>query len=271
MAKAECRIYVLIGDTTAELQTALRKGFSPFNVIGVDIKAKSVEMWRKAGGLAIQGSLDQIIMASKIRPHAIICDFCGGITTSTFNTFWISYMSLAAPGAIALNMLRGRDDINKMQEQEPYNLSMICRGLGLNPKSRGQMIYSKMLVDCFFFEPTIQMGFGNNVDGFMEFAVKISRRLAPKFYEYKSKDGGNWFDSMVMSMPPEATKHMDGTFINEFSRCKSLCHQAEGYIEKRLQDDKMKTIKRKLAALEAVRTMAINKNNGRMFRPNDYL
>jgi hypothetical protein len=259
--RSQQRVYVLIGDTTAELQTGLSKGFSPFNIIGVDTKKKNVQMWRDVGGLAIQGSMDLVVTLSKVRPDAVLCDFCGGMTKQNFHTFWMCYMHLNRPGVISLNMLRGRDDIDSFRNE--LNTAAICQGLGLNEKNRGHLMYAKMLIDSFYFESTIQEYFGNDVDGFMGFASAISKHLAPKFYNYRSKDGGKqYFDTLVLSLPGHAPE--------EFTRPKELDQNASDYRTKRHNCEEVPKIKRRLAALEAVRTMAIQKNGGRMFRPGDY-
>jgi len=256
--RQDSRIFTLIGETTEDFTAGIHKGFSPFNIIGVDLKETSVKRWRQAGGFAVQGPLDLVVIASRISPSGVICDFCGGMTKSNFNTFWNCFMYLNRPGAIILNMLRGRDDIKNMLDT--FDGNGFCSALGLDPKRRCHVIYAKLLWDSFMFDLEIQEITGTGLGGFLLFAVLISRRLDPSFYSYKSADSRQYFDMIAMSMPQ----------FDDGAGPRALDSSTKERVRERIQSVDMRDTRRRMAALEAVRTMAIKKNRGRMFRSTDY-
>ena len=109
--RKNARVFVLIGDTTNELDIALKRGFSADNVIGVDIRDKPIRMWREQGGIAIKAPLEMVVGLSKVPPSGIIADFCSGIDEVTYTSFLSAMSSAVSPGCIVINLLRGRDKI----------------------------------------------------------------------------------------------------------------------------------------------------------------
>lgn len=245
--RKRARVYCLIGDTTHELEVAEAKGFSRLNVIGVDIRKEPVEMWRAAGGLAIQAPIDAVLLFSKIKPQAVIADFCGGLNEASWGT-WEALSCVQHPGCIVMNLLRGRDKI-KQYRPDPF-LDIVKRVDSRTAKlykKRPMILLSSLF--CKLFGDVLFEGIDDNDVAitrlatdkkfFAHFMHKFDEfigALDPQFYEYKSADSFQWFDSIAINS----------------------CVRPESALPGEYSEEECTKIKRRLAALEAVRTQRLN-------------
>jgi len=268
--RKRARVYCLIGDTTHELEAAEAKGFSRLNVIGVDIKKESVEMWRKAGGLAIQAPIEAVLLFSKVRPQAAIIDFCGGLNEISFSTWKAGIFGVEFPGCVVMNLLRGRDKINKYRPDPTLEILKNDSKARSLCKSRPVILLSTLFT--YLYEDELFGGGWNSVenvneekfsDRALEFVTNPSfirkfkakfddfcLTINPQFYEYKSIDSGQWFDSIAINsgclIPVDPSLGNSG--IEDLQDEWKNSHSENEY----------KMIKRRLAALEAVRTQKLN-------------
>lgn len=257
--RRRARVFVLIGDTTEELRVAQTKGFSRFNVIGVDTRPEPVKMWRDSGGIAIQAPIEAVVAFSKVAPHAIIADFCGGINDISFDTFSVAMSRCQRPGCIVMNLLRGRDQVEEFRKMPIQMLE--DAGLGRISKKRSvivlleifRQLYRDDIISDLSIEtwpPTmeqlelVQKEFDRHFDRFKQ-------RLQPDFYEYKSRDSNQWFDTIAINSTPMDFITKNGELMKRVTRL------AEDEVWTELGYD-VQSIKRKLAAMEAVRTQKLN-------------
>lgn len=246
--RKRARIYVLIGETNLELEIAEKKGFSRYNVIGVDLKEEHVKRWRAAGGLAIQAPLEPVLYLSKVRPSAVIADFCGGITVNNMHVVLAALNKVNPPGKIICNMLRGRDQVRYFRHKGYEHITGRSE-LALIEFLYKYIAYTEEATNAFSF---------SEYDGEPLRTVKKSiiqqkthsmwEQLNPQFYSYKSEDSSQWFDSMALHSLPETP--------SETKEDKSIRLQFEHALA---QQYDIPLIKRRMAALEAVRTQKLNK------------
>ena len=274
--RRRARIFVLIGDTIEELRVAQTKGFSHFNVIGVDVRPEPVKAWREAGGLAIQAPLEAVIAFSKHDPSAVIADFCGGISDVSFLTFLVSLFRTKLPGCIVMNLLRGRDEIDNYR---PDNFLNFCKTAGDDrlsqvSKKRSfivlmnlfQRIYSQTIATDLKIKtwPPTPEQFKAVEDQFKGFWPDFQRGLSPQFHDYQSKDSSQYFDSLAinsigldyMLLFGSRGEFKLGTKLSPEDRAyglEQMRNRAQFLVTSSGKYD-IKSIKQRLAALEAVRT-----------------
>jgi hypothetical protein len=238
--RKRARIYVLIGETNAELETAERKGFSRHNVIGVDLEKEHVQRWRAAGGLAIQAPLEAVITFSKVYPQGIIADFCNGVTVENVHTVMCALFHCVAPGCVIANLLRGRDKIKTFSL--PY--------FQINPqefKRRSRVLWEEIFANIIYHNYGVDLynderAYSRN----SEWAAicqnaydEMVERFQPNFSSYRSEDSGQWFDTLALkaTLSPEDILPLRQETVDRLS-----------------QKYDVALVKRRLAALEAVRT-----------------
>jgi hypothetical protein len=271
MRRRKARIYCLIGDTTEDLVTAEKKGFSRYNVVGVDLKKEAVEKWRAAGGLAIQAPIEVVLAFSKVRPAGVIADFCGGLTDTTYKAVLEGCSRTVAPGCIVMNLLRGRDKINTFLPRSLRHLIEVNHPEIVKFSKKRSVILLYQLFDLMYRDhpeilecaeemhnlreddSALRRRFGvyrelqDRVDVyFAEFVGKI----APEFHEYKSEDSNQYFDSLAIN-----------AFVGAEQDIPSANSSGEWW-----EKYDMKKYLNRLAALEAVRTTRINKLGHRKSR-----
>ena len=254
-ARRRARVFCLIGDTTKELEAAKSKGFSLFNVIGVDIRPEPVKAWREAGGLAVQAPLECVLALSKYSPQAVIADFCGGLTEKSFNTMVLALARTEYPGCVVINLLRGRDHIDKFRMK---GLNKACDTFN-KPELKQLTKKRSILVMYELFhriygpqifseieetESLTKQQFRKVDELFETHWKKFVETLSPDFYDYKSADSNQYFDSLALNATgyPSTPEQVMNSGL--FSLIK---------------DYDIQLAKRRMAALEAVRTKELNK------------
>lgn len=246
------RIFVLIGDTTKELETARSKGFSDHNVIGVDIREEPVKAWREQGGIAIQAPIDMVVALSKTPPNAVIADFCAGLDDTTYTSMLAALSHTVLPGCIVINLLRGRDKIK--QFRRPHLLEML-QALGGNEleqagKNRAYVLLTQIFFEHYYQDDNLDVDPGMSQAAFMQAMDQIHktfdrqfgtfiRSTSPKKHSYQSADSNQYFDSLAINPIPN------------FELSKPIKWTNTGFDEA--------TVRRRLAAMEAIRTQRLQK------------
>lgn len=255
------RVFCLIGDTVEDLEVAQSKGFSIHNVIGVDLDLEKVERWREAGGLAIQAPLEAVVAHSKIRPQGLVADFCNGINSVAIYTLLNAYFTSGEPGAIVVNLLRGRDQVKKVKDLfvRPGEVSDI-KLAGVNPKDIGTFPDISLDMNEFFFDMYVENMFPkqrsfllllylhavlNGQDLFLDeaFIRDFFESVQPETTAYKSEDSNQYFDLVALNTLDRVKFDPNGV-----DRISSFTDWS---------DYDIPLVKRRLAALEAVRTQRL--------------
>jgi len=216
-------VCVLAGSIAADLRCAAKHNV---NCVGVDFDSDCVACFRDSGGVAVQDSLQNQIFA--MQPNGVIADLLCGCTPGAGSML---LDSIAASEAVVFNFLRGRDKgIQRFPSEVPdYTKRQPCAvEVG---KHRGRIAISiagKLINELYYG--------ASREDYFVP--DKIWDKLRPSYYSYKSKDGGQFFDSVAVSC---------GDFGLTDSGKKFFRMQAP------------EKSKRKAAAAKALMTMARNK------------
>lgn len=196
-------VMCLCGDSAQDLQYAKKRGL---RCVGVDMNKDCVATFRKAGGVAVQGQLSS--MAMMVKPHAVIADMLGGITQRNAMD---PVLLLSFFHGFVWNGLRGRDQIGaSISRVQGNNLipdysTGRCRWVEQG-KHRGKAVF--MLAVSVAWQAHIGMplqiddGNGCSLEHrevprwFVQFVGRLRR---PCYASYRSKDGGQWFDSVAMT------------------------------------------------------------------------
>jgi hypothetical protein len=257
-------VLYLVGPDDHDRRRALARGFANHNLIAVDLVEERVKEVRAAGGLAICGSLQQVIANWPLDwPIDVIdADFCHGFVSDVraLHDILLAQFAMSPTAVISLNMLRGRD-ANSNGIRDNIEEFLKASGTSLkhpqNMKHRGMnwifswlMYVSRMqtylLNDC---QPLIHNG-----QHYLALCMDCIREqwasCNPRFNSYKSKTSGQVFDSVVhrlafyLELKPgsdrrELWKESREAGVHFLSRS---CVNDEG-------------IRERIAALRAVRTM----------------
>lgn len=193
-------VMVLCGDSAADVPHAKKRDL---RCVGVDIVEENVAKFRKAGGVAVHGKLHTT--AFSMKPNAIIADMLGGLTERSAQTpLTLSHFC----DAFVWNGLRGRDPIGG-------ELSSISSGLPIPSfrngrmrfeevgKHRGKILYAGIISSFWHVYEHGVAPSDDDFDGTAAIPDWFIRQVAkvhkPVFYSYRSKDGGQYFDSMAIS------------------------------------------------------------------------
>ncbi len=143
----------LPGPNDYDRRTALNKGWSPRNLIAVDVEKDHVRQVRdddllQGPGLAINDELADVVVnwPGDWPIHVIFADYCAGFINTVGDLYHQSALSPAiGPGTVfAVNLMRGRDaDSNWFREQytPPKELADLFNAPPDYPKHRGWQFY----------------------------------------------------------------------------------------------------------------------------------
>lgn len=182
-------VCVLAGESAGDMPHAERRNF---DCIAIDKNIDCVKTYRDKGGVAVQGDLVSQVLCHE--PHAVIADMLGGATRKNI----AGMLDLAiCSKAVVLNLLRGRDKgMSELESQ--YLIPDFSSGrkqvvpIG---KHRGAMA-------CFVVALAVAKEFKlvrEDEDGNTRLNGKVLEAFRPAFYSYKSKNGGQVFDSVAIS------------------------------------------------------------------------
>lgn len=140
----------LPGPDDFDREEALRRGFSPLNLIGVDRNARSVEEHRASGRLGIHGDFTALLRGwNESRPaHVVFGDFTSGLQHSYLTDivgvmFWPHYLH----AVWAFNFMRGRDpSSNWFRDNDAIKRMSGYLRLNVSDKHRGAQFYTFFLM-----------------------------------------------------------------------------------------------------------------------------
>lgn len=257
LERRDATILYLVGPSDLDREAALKKGYSNRNLIAVDIDQECVDRVRKAGNLAIQGRLEDILVAwPEDWPIAgILADFTCGLD-KTLIAFQSSLLVCRAikygHTVVGVNLQRGRDPASNPMRQGlreaieamELNIGKHWRSPGLwkdgilntllDGKHRG-----KQLISNFMFHAWNSVQ--DHYDNIYEYAKVFTKICDPVFYSYRQSIEMPYMDSVVFTMPQG--------YASEYELGVNVFKQITGR-------DALE-VKNKIAALRAVRTMKL--------------
>lgn len=201
-------VVVLAGECAMDLPKARKHGFE---CVGVDIDGECVDTFREAGGVAVQDVLHRQLLA--IRPDGVIADMMGGVTENGWNSFVSA--SVCGASGVVWNGLRGRDSgIGKFADlNREFRVPEFSTGrprLVQIEKHRGKIIWLNWCLNSWLIVNGSQsdwIGGGGpktvDISGFSDkFILELSKIGRPEYFSYRSKDSGQFFDSVAFSCLP---------------------------------------------------------------------
>lgn len=216
-------VLYLVGPEDADRPLALRHGFANQNVIAIDLRQDRVNAVRRNGGVAIHGSLQQIIAHWKENwsIDVIVADFCHGLTKDALalHPILMAQPAFAAGGVLAINMMRGRDaDSNEIREWARNSVDFEACGFPCDERHRGVEF---MLRLEYLAAKSLSLKPGEPITGPVHITATIHECLAmfcrPEIYSYVS-ESRHTFDSLVCRWPfhggtggMSATEHLQDT------------------------------------------------------------
>jgi hypothetical protein len=229
-------VLYLVGPEDHDRRKALSLGFANHNLIAVDLVQERVDEVRRAGGLAIRGSLQQVLMAwPQDWPIDVVdADFCHGIVK---DVLVLPYILRTSPGMISdtvvsLNMQRGRDPAsNSLRKKMRRYGGAVHRGEAW--LSAVVLMEVNSLRNRHPLSPVVGM------------MKRYRQECSPASSEYRSKTSGQWFDSVI---------HKWGFSRQVFGD--ATAEQVRAGISQLLSEGSRfdKAIRGRIAALRAVRT-----------------
>lgn len=223
----ECIALYLSGSQDLDRRVAVRKGFSPDNLIAVDNDIRVVRELRANGKLAIHGDIEEVVASfpSGVNIDVLVADYCGVLNR---NTFLVRGQSLFhAPSifgsVIAVNLYRARSKDASETRKHMLNMG------GGDLMHKGQM-FSWMAL-C---------SFANTFSVSKQYIRQIVAHWGCSYNSYKTISGP-YFDSAVMNWPPIDIGNLD---------------ESRSELKKRLIPHI--GLRRQISAVLAVRTMRIN-------------
>lgn len=187
------RVMVLAGDSAQDIKHAERRGIQ---CIGVDTSAKFVGEFRKNGGVATKDSIENQLYLHT--PDGVILDMTGGVAESTSELLSIASFSSRL---VVWNGLRGRDVLGGKVANSKLGFA---RRLDIDRKHRGAIAFdlwfSNIYTHGFMFRYEQDRGPADEHTSRLIFHA-LMLRCKPCFYSYRSKDSGQWFDSVAFTSP----------------------------------------------------------------------
>lgn len=242
-------VLYLVGPEDRDRPKALAKGFANHNLIAVDIDKSRVAEVRKKGCLSICGSMQQVLLnwSESWSIDVIDCDFCHGITRDAEHLIDILFLckGVTPHTVLSMNFLRGRDEYTNFIRR---NLSD-ARWSSLDKHHRGVnwMYLWLQLWSISRQRHKIKPGDGVMVDS-REY-YEITEGCGAQFSSYRSKTSGQYFDSVVHTMP---LSPIGGVGLSQEGEAFVRDH-AVSHLSKIVRRDS--NTKGRVAALRAVRTV----------------
>ena len=217
-------VVTLCGKTSLDAQYGFKRGM---NVVGVDISQEGVDAYRDDGFVATCDKLHRQVWA--LKPDAVIFDMLGGITTPSMrDPIRLSLFTKAS----VWNGLRGRDNgvpnqVKRLLVPDYTNGRRSQAEVGIH---RGRVAWAHWAGVCLDAakKPLSQR--------YIDMLGEWSR---PAFQSYRSKDSGQYFDSVAWTTESLRVDPSNVVMTNS-KRCNAS--------------------KRKAAAAKALITMRKNRN-----------
>lgn len=250
LERRQATVLYLVGPHDFDREVALKKGFSNQNLIAVDTCKQYVENVRKQKNLAIQGRLQDILVAwpKDWKIDAVVADFTCGLDDQLLQ--FQGSLVISKPGHVAVNLQRGRDQASNTLRQDFRNFKQKYKRKiasfgdddlvqrisdSVDSKHRGKQLYILMLNHCM-----------NSVRGVLDvnataYCSMFYDITDPKFTSYRQSPQQPYMDSVVFTMPA-AFNEMGYEKLEEF------WVDWVGY-------NQLPQMRRRIAALRAIRTM----------------
>lgn len=253
-------VLYLVGPDDRDRPKALDRGFLGHNLIAVDLLQERVDAVRKAGGLAIRGSLQMILSNwPKDWPIDVIDgDFCSGLVedVATLACCLRVCAGMHPDTVVSLNLMRGRDPASNSTRDNIARIGHFLRqSLGgssnLNMKKHRGINWIAHLMWHFgsMIHGSVENGRYRDVLMDEDLVDDLINELwMPHFWSYRSKTSRQYFDSVVHRWGGNKNLHSQ-QFI-ESSRI--AIHNSISVIAR--GDD---ALRGRIAALRAVRTKRI--------------
>jgi hypothetical protein len=185
---AKKTVCVLAGDSAGDAGHAERHGVK---CVAIDYSVDNVRTFRDTGGVAIQDSLKNQIVA--MTPDCLIADFVNGIT---FDNLGLALDAITICDAVVLNFLRGRDALGGKMARAGDSMVPHYSGrrVVVEPtgKHRGKLaavILGWMCAEDWY-----------GIDRERKFIpAEVFDKMKPSFHSYRSKDSGQYFDSVAIT------------------------------------------------------------------------
>lgn len=193
-------VLYLAGPDALDVQQACRRGFDQRNMIAVERDVSSLQKIRRAGFLAIDGDICDVMDAW---PHekklgVVIADFCCGMESEIVNRVarGSAHGYAFADTLFCFNFLRGRDPSSNSDRAMCFGDERIS-----DHKHRGEIFFqlyaASVVANCLGAASTGEPDW-NDPDHRLDAALDVVRRWAnPRFYSYRSTAGNQYFDSVV--------------------------------------------------------------------------
>jgi hypothetical protein len=211
---------VLAGDSAGDAVYAERHKVS---CVAIDYDISNVNTFRKTGGVAVQDSLQNQIMA--LTPDCVIADCVNGITVDNIA---LLLDAITVCDAVVLNLLRGRDpvggDMVKQMQGFAYTVPHYKRGdvvVESIEKHRGKMAALLIAAACN------EMWYDRPRSSAVP--QDVFDRMRPSFYSYRSMDSGQYFDSVAITTKDfriEQSKRWIASLAPQMSRNKASAAKA---------------------------------------------
>ncbi len=233
----------LPGPDDLDRPLVISKGFRNENLIAVDVCPERVKGVRKAGGIAVCGTLQETILnwPEGMPLDVVVADMCGGFNKTIQCMIPIMHSTLDVGTVVAVNLLRGRDADNSVRK----TMSEVYPSSETANKHRGIHFAYGVLASVIHGDkrwPTFPLAERARISAYLMALVN------PVFYNYKS--GNNVYDSVVFGWPWGG------------SQAKVVRKEIKGYAVVNAVKSIIKTrnIRSRLSAMRAVRTQKLHRS-----------
>ena len=217
---AKKTVCVLAGDSAGDAVYSERH---KVRCVAIDYDISNVETFRAAGGVAVQDSLKNQILA--LTPDCVIADCVNGITVDNIA---LLLEAITVCDAVVLNLLRGRDPVGGEMVKQMSGLTYVgphykggCVVEDAIEKHRGKMIALLIASACN------EMCYNRQRSSVVP--RDVFDRLQPSFYSYRSRDSGQYFDSVAITTKDfkiEQSKQWVASLAPQHSRNKAAAAKA---------------------------------------------
>jgi hypothetical protein len=217
-AYAKKTVCVLAGDSAGDAAHARKHGVK---CVAIDYSVDNVRTFRETGGVAIQDSLRNQLIA--MTPDCLIADFVNGIT---YENLAIAVDAIAICDAVVLNFLRGRDALGGKMASAGDSMVPHYSGrrVVVEPTGKHRGKLAAVLLGWMCAEDWYGIDRGRRF-----IPEDLFGKMKPSFYSYRSKDSGQYFDSIAITTKDfqiQETKEWIKSIAPQASRRKAAAARA---------------------------------------------
>jgi hypothetical protein len=258
LERRQATVLYLVGPHDYDREAALKKGFSNQNLIAVDTCRQYVKNVREQKNLAIQGRLQDVLAMwpEDWKIDAVVADFTCGLDQQLIE-FQMALISSQAvtlgKTVVAINLQRGRDANSNSLRQDLVKYKRKYKNwvkkddgdlakfidITWDEKHRAKQLFVSMFSHCLTSVKEYIADAG-------AYCKMFHSCTNPIFNSYRQSSSQPYMDSVVFTVPPGERDSEDVEIYID-------------YIKRNLV-----TVKNRISALRAVRTMKIQKINARI-------